>query len=200
MRHTVYTQQHYADDGVFAARMELARRTSIPAMLHAAALTHHPVRWAWQVRERHEWLVRQVLEEEGWTGEIMTIRGFAPFGDDVQSTLDSDDRIEPGFLATVQGYYRPDETFIVTWQPVKQDLETGDFYRHRRRYAATGPSMFYAVYNPTDQVRVYAKTHERMHWLAPTLLATDAGAIAVIHGANALATITEADIPLGGRA
>lgn len=199
MIHTVYTRQHYVDDSTFAARMELARRTSIPAMLEASAQAEHPVRWAWQVREPHEELLRRVLEEEGWTGELRAIRHFAPFDDDVQSTLDSDDRITSSFLATIQDAYRPGAPYILTWQPAKTDLHTGRFYHHRRRYSSRCPSPFYAVYNPTLSCRVYAKTHERMHELAPTALAPEAGAIAVIHGANALARIDERDVPFSGR-
>lgn len=192
MIHTVYTRQRY-DDGPFQERMELALETCIPAMVAAAAKCQHPVRWAWRAHPHHAESLVDTVRAGGWKGELEVLEEFGPFGD-VQSTLDSDDRIEPHFLHRVQLCHRPGAPFVVTWQPIKQRLSDGAKFAHRMKYQAYKPSNFYAVYNPTAAVHVYARKHGEMHLLgAPCRVAGDRGAIVVIHAGNPNQTINGRD-------
>jgi hypothetical protein len=207
--HTVYTRQCYDDDKHFRARMELARRTCIPAMV-AAAKNLKPdvvIAWAWRAHERHLEAIERIVRDGGWTHALEVLQHFGPGRDDIQSTLDSDDRIRPTFLYTIeasyftiQGYERPRLTELRSWQPIKQRLEDGACFRHRYRYEEKGRvSPFYAIYNPTAEVHVYARSHGQMHQLLEPRWSREPGAIAVIHGANRLMDLRASDTPIRRR-
>lgn len=207
MIHTVYTRMRYEDEQQLLSRVELARATTIPSMVAAAKRAEYQVRWAWFALERDHERIRSIVTGAGYPGEVITLdrgsEGYVPLyeEDNVQSTLDSDDKVAAYFLARVQRRWKPPVTppqpYIVTWQPIKERFQDGALFNHRMRYAATKPSPFYSVYNPTEKVHVYAKSHGHMHELgAPVELVNERGAIAVIHGGNALMDIKSGDTPL----
>jgi hypothetical protein len=200
MIHTVYTRQRY-DDGPFMKRMLLAVETCIPAMIEAARQVPEDVvlRWAWRAHARHSSAIYETLRGAGWSGGIEVVDVFGPASDQIQSSLDSDDRIGPGFLRMQQGHYRPGGPFIVTWQPEKQRLEDGRIFRHRMRYKANLPSPFYAVFNPGPTVHAYRVKHGAMHTLAPCTLSSEPGAIAVIHAGNKHMDLNRYDLPMPRR-
>lgn len=191
MKHSVYTRQAYVDDERFYARMDLAKKTCIPAMIAAALRAQHPVRWVWWAFPRHHAHVRTVVRGYGWTGPLTVTSGDSWLADDdIQTTLDSDDQVDAGFLQNVQDLHEPGAPYLVSWQPVKLELATGQRYRMRMRYSGSTPSMFYSIYNPTSDVRVYALTHTRMSELCKSFLApVEGSAFAVIHDGNHLMQI-----------
>ena len=195
--HTMYTRQRYDDDHEMRYRMELARETSIASMVAALKRALYPVRWRWAILPRHEELVRQTLLEAGWTGEFLPTETWPPEqleDDDISSTLDSDDKVAPGFLRIIQRHWAPGKPFIVTWQPVKERYSDGAIFEHRFKYTNDRPSPFYAIYNPTSRCYVYRKKHGHMDQLgAPVTMSKERGAIAVIHGRNKLMDISSRD-------
>lgn len=202
MIHSMYTRQRYADEEELAYRMELAAKTSIPSMVDSAGLAPHPVRWVWAVLERDKARVSDTLLEAGWQGSIVLQDSWPPaqlLDDHISSTLDSDDRVASFYLTKMQKRWKPGPTFVVTWQPIKQRLEDGELFQHRMTYATNRPSPFYAVYNPSEECYVYARSHGQMHLCgAPVELARERirGAIAVIHDRNKLMDLRKGDTPL----
>jgi hypothetical protein len=203
MIHTVYTRQRWEHEETTIERMRLARATTIPSMVRAAKEAPHPVRWAWFTTERDQERVVDVVRRAGYPGPILTITtdGYVPLyeEDDLQSTLDSDDKVASYFLKRIQSRWRGrrSSTYIVTWQPIKERFEDGALFNHRMRYAADKPSPFYTVYNPTEKCHAYRKKHGHMHLCgAPVELLTERGAIAVIHGKNTLMDLKSGDTPL----
>jgi hypothetical protein len=208
MRVSVCTRQRYDDDDTFERRMDLARRTCIPAVVAAAELPAvvaaaeifgASLTWRWRAHERHAPDVWAAVAGAGWPGRIEVVDDFGPETDDVQVTLDSDDRIEPGYLATVMSYWRRGRTELRTWQPIKQRLSDGRLHRHRFRYRVKKRvSPFYAIYNPTEELYAYCASHGKLHELVQPKWMKGPGAIAVIHGDNALMDLRAGDIRLDG--
>lgn len=203
MIHTVYTRQRWQDEDTMIERMKLARATTIPSMVRAAQAALEPVRWAWFVNPRDVELLVDVVTRAGYPGPILPIveDGYTPLfeEDDLESTLDSDDKVASYFLKRVQGRWRgrDSSTYIVSWQPIKERFEDGALFNHRMRYAADKPSPFYTVYNPTAKCHAYRKKHGHMHRCgAPVEHTNERGAIAVIHGKNTLMDLKSGDTPL----
>lgn len=205
MIHTVYTRQRWADEKQTVERMSLARLTTIPSMVAAAKAALQPVRWAWFSHERDHELIKRIVSRAGYPGPILTldVDGYVPLfeEDDLQTTLDSDDKVTSYFLKRVQGRWKPGtKPYIVSWQPIKERLDDGFLFKHRMRYATNRPSPFYTVYNPDARAHAYAKKHGHMHLVgAPVELTTERGAIAVIHGENTLMDLKSGDTPLAPR-
>lgn len=193
---TIYTRHTYpVEDPRFHRRLELARRTSIPSVNQALKFTPSGQSWRWVWWCRWEGHNEVMAALHGALCRIVSLPGDDHLeDDDVQLALDSDDMISHHFLDRVTRLWEKGEPYIRTWQPTKLDLRTGKRYRMSMRYSADTPSMFYAVYNPTDRVRIYARTHTRMGELAPTELVTDGpGVTACIHDDNHLMTIVSGD-------
>jgi hypothetical protein len=212
MRITVCTRQRYEDDETFRKRMALARKTCIPAVIAAAEELQEladialergvedrwaklDVAWRWLVLDRHIVEATEVIRSAGWRWRLQLASAWGPEDDDVQVTLDSDDRIEPEYLVTVASHWRPGKTELRSWQPIKQRLKDGRLHRHRYRYRVKGRvSPFYAVYNPTERVHAYVVSHGKLHELIEPIWMRDPGAIAVIHGENALMDLRAGDV------
>lgn len=202
MIHTVYTRQRWAEEEQTIERMRLARATTIPSMVRAAQAALRPVRWAWFSAARDHERIIDVVTRAGYPGPVVCLDtdGYVPLfeEDDLQTTLDSDDKVASYFLKRVQGRWKPGtKPYIVSWQPIKERFEDGALFKHRMRYAADRPSPFYTVYNPTARAHAYAKKHGHMHLVgAPVELTTERGAIAVIHPDNTLMDLKSGDTPL----
>lgn len=198
---TIYTRHTFElDDPRFRKRLELAAETSIPAVREALSSLEAEEwtwLWVWWCRPGAEELI---LEHVGHDLPVECLRGDTWHPDDeIQLTLDSDDMIPPGFIDHVEGLWEPtDFPYLRTWQPTKLDLRTSKRYKMAFRYSSSTPSMFYAVYNPTERVRVYARTHTRMSELAPCeLVQGGPGVTAGIHDDNQLMTIAHGDKEIG---
>lgn len=214
MKVAICTRQRYDDEHVFRRRMELARRTCIPAVIAAAEKLRcqdlarrqaelvdsgpeYSLTWVWRAHKRHRDAIMRALTEEGWTHWISVVDAFGPDGDDVQVALDSDDRIEPQYLRMVADYWRPGFVELRSWQPIKQRLSDGQLFRHRFRYRTKKRvSPFYAIYNPHPELYAYVASHGQLHRLIQPNWRPEPGAIAVIHGANALMDLHRSDVPI----
>lgn len=176
MKHTVYTRCKYGLDNQVRERLRLSLTTVIPCMVGQVGA--RPFKWTWLCFERHEEMIREALQQGGWTGEVgfneMKVTAYREVdfsarlgirmrnGDEqIQTALDSDDLIHQHWIREIQRFYRPSKKpTIVYWHPHRFVLSTEKWYRPVK--LASWPSMFYSIYNPTDSVHIYCKKHNQM--------------------------------------
>lgn len=196
MNHTIYTRHTYPPgDERHCPRLELAMSTCVPSVIDSSSWTALPVRWVWWASPLHRMEIIDAVRAGGYQGELHVLPGDTWLEDDhIQTTLDSDDMLGAHLLDRVQHLYLRDRAdagpHLVTYQPIKLDLETGRRYRARMKYSAESPSMFYSILRPTPEVQVYKRTHTEMGELCPARLDPfPSSCMAGIHGANHLMKI-----------
>lgn len=213
MNHSVYTRCKYGTDEQVAARLELSKRFTIPAMVAQRDCVQP--KWVWLCHPRHQEMIERALREAGWTGAIgfneMRVTTYketqfiarlgilAKTGDEqMQTALDSDDWVHPEWVRGIQQHWRAGKKpFVVYWHPLRYRVSDGKWFRPRR--LAKWCSMFYTVYNPTNQYHIYMASHNQLQTIKGLLVYPDAreGYTAlVVHGDNLHTTIKPSDVEI----
>lgn len=193
MKHVIYTRCKYDTTEEVARRLKLSRRFTIPAM--ADQQDCEPVRWVWLCQPEHEQLIEDAVRSR-YDGELrFNIRDK---DDNIQTTLDSDDWIAPSWLAHIQSQYQPGtKPYIRYYHPWRYQISTGKWFKPAR--IASWTSMFYAVYNPTEEFRVYFRRHTQIRTSALLHVAAvpqEGFCALVIHDHNKCTVIKKGDIEI----
>jgi hypothetical protein len=103
-----------------------------------------------------------------WNGN--SIRDFANWsgveGMDIakiQVGLDSDDLLEPDFIAKVRELSVGDKARLMSFQPIKLDVKSGKKYKMKNYEMRKRCSPVFATYQPKDNVFAYYRSHYRMN-------------------------------------
>lgn len=105
---------------------------------------------------------------------------------ETQIGLDSDDLVEPTFIATVRSLAQGDKSILMSFQPTKYDLATGKRYQMRQYDAGYGSPIF-AFYQPDGShfKFAYHTSHLRMPLVADKVVLVKEGLVQMsIHGKN----------------
>jgi len=119
----------------------------------------------------------------------------------IQTRHDSDDLLSKHYVARIRKEIakRPDKSLLVSFQPYKLDLASGQRYRLATRYHRQQPSMFLSLYQP-DQKNyryIYECNHRRLWQICPRVVTVPEGYCdLVVHGGNCHTKIGERDRPL----
>jgi len=104
----------------------------------------------------------------------------------IQIGLDSDDLIETNFVETVTKLCTGHKSILISFQPVKMDIFTGERYK-MDQYSQFRGSPIFAFYQPNldDYKFAYHTSHLRMPKIAQRIIIIPEGyAMMSIHGKN----------------
>jgi len=116
---------------------------------------------------------------------------------EIQVGLDSDDLVAPGFIEKIQELCQGDKSLLLSFQPIKFDIATGNRY-HMDQYTEQRGSPIFAFYQPDIYTKdfkfAYHTSHLRMPVLAQKRIIVPEGyAYMSIHDRNDSTRIKKTD-------
>jgi hypothetical protein len=120
-------------------------------------------------------------------------------GYDIQTRMDNDDIVLPGYIEKIQSFYDGTPK-VVTFQMHKYDWDTGEFYKSAP-YSKQRCSMFSSFLCPPKGLNILSRKHGELHELATVSVVNEKMCFLVVHGLNAASKILAGDtlLPSKGR-
>lgn len=117
---------------------------------------------------------------------------------DIQVALDSDDLVEPQFLAKIRQICVGSKSIHISFQPDKLNIKTGKLYKMSDNYKNSGTgSPCYALYQPEFKYFAYHDSHLKIGNLMDKTIYIDEGYVHMsIHDTNDSTGIKKTDIEI----
>lgn len=194
----VITRLHYADESMFAKRLEMYKTTTLPSLKNQTDKDFDI--WVW-CEPKHDSIFHRIGVKTFHVNvrpEMQPVTkyytDFAEWSDvsglpeyDIQVGIDSDDYFQPGTIAKIKELCIGDRSIHISFQPQIEDSKTGMLYSMKRKYNENNGSPMYAFYQPNkdDYLFSYRDGHIRLPRKAQNNIILPVGyAVMTIHDNN----------------
>lgn len=112
---------------------------------------------------------------------------------EIEARIDNDDLVAPNYIERIRQLANINaDTFMINFQPVKLDEETGKMYEHEQKYNYEGTSMFCVLVQKEDKKHyVYDRPHIKMaKEVGAVVMGGEGFCFLVCHKDNQLSKIT----------
>jgi len=178
LKHSIYIRSNYTQFPTFLKRLEIMRATVVPSLL----------------AQDGEFDVQVQVENSDHAKIIAAYTPFRPVlqfefdGYDIQTRLDNDDIVSPGYVKAIESFYDGTPR-VVTFDIEKLLWDTGEIYSYNRPYHAERCSMFSSLLCPPEGVNIFSRTHGALGELATVSVIEKGTCFLVVHGTNKLTKI-----------
>ena len=185
MKHCIYIRQNYKDFAAFLKRTELMMATAYPSLLAQEG--------DFDVQVLVSCAQHGNVIEWRTNGLFRAVTTFEFEGYDIQTRMDSDDIVFPGYVQEIQRWHNGTPR-VVTFQIKKFVWSTGALYAYASPYHTEKCSMFTSLLCPREGDNIFSRKHGALWELGETIVSDKDLCRLVVHGNNIMTGVGKKDV------